>query len=482
MSGWKTMIYQEDEILAFRKCIIQAPAGYGKTHLIARIIQKTTKRNLVLTHTHAGVASIKEKLKAMEVDEGKYHIETIMGYAQKYVLSFKSKNETSQYNIAETDKYYGYIITSSRELFKLQPIKEIISNNYGMLFVDEYQDCTMNQDELISALINILPTYVFGDYMQAIFGFRGMSVDMNKDEFINKFERKIIKLNTPWRWINSNNAQLGEALSDIRGLLEKGTAIDVKKYKSIKYYRVDDSNHIQKALADKIWEFIGRGELLIIHSDSTNKHKRIKIIQQFCGQLKLIEAIDDKDFYEYAKKIDDKQISSKDLIYDISKYLFKKGIIDKWIKRGSLINKRSEREKETNAELRRLYSENASIDRYVFILKALEAINRLPGIICYREELYKSIINALKSAIEESSTVYTAMVEKRNKIRRIGRNIKGCWIGTTLLVKGLEFENVVVLDADKFKDSKNLYVALTRATKELIIVSSSNILTVGNDI
>jgi DNA helicase-2/ATP-dependent DNA helicase PcrA len=37
-------------------------------------------------------------------------------------------------------------------------------------------------------------------------------------------------------------------------------------------------------------------------------------------------------------------------------------------------------------------------------------------------------------------------------------------------VKGLEFDNAVVLDADGF-DAKNLYVALTRGAKTLTVVS-----------
>jgi hypothetical protein len=43
-------------------------------------------------------------------------------------------------------------------------------------------------------------------------------------------------------------------------------------------------------------------------------------------------------------------------------------------------------------------------------------------------------------------------------------------VGTTLLVKGLEFDHAVVLDADAL-DAKNLYVALTRGARSLTVVS-----------
>lgn len=45
-------------------------------------------------------------------------------------------------------------------------------------------------------------------------------------------------------------------------------------------------------------------------------------------------------------------------------------------------------------------------------------------------------------------------------------------IGTILLVKGLEFDHAIVLEADSLS-KKELYVALTRGAKSLTIVSSS---------
>ena len=68
------------------------------------------------------------------------------------------------------------------------------------------------------------------------------------------------------------------------------------------------------------------------------------------------------------------------------------------------------------------------------------------------------------------------MKEIRNVKRRVGRKVKGKSIGTTLLTKRLEFDTFVVLDVQKFTDSKNLYVALTRASKRLIVFANNNIL------
>lgn len=63
------------------------------------------------------------------------------------------------------------------------------------------------------------------------------------------------------------------------------------------------------------------------------------------------------------------------------------------------------------------------------------------------------------------------MKKNRDVLRRVGRNIKGRCIGTTLLTKGLEFDVVIVLNAHLFTNPKHLYVALTRASKKLIVIS-----------
>lgn len=63
------------------------------------------------------------------------------------------------------------------------------------------------------------------------------------------------------------------------------------------------------------------------------------------------------------------------------------------------------------------------------------------------------------------------MKDIRDSKRHIGKKVSGKCIGTTLLTKGLEFDTVVILNAQRFECVKNFYVALTRASKRLIIFS-----------
>ena len=90
--------------------------------------------------------------------------------------------------------------------------------------------------------------------------------------------------------------------------------------------------------------------------------------------------------------------------------------------------------------------------------------------------MLNGILASMKTAITEETTVYEAMTQQKNILRRTGRKVHGKCIGTTHLTKGLEFDTVVVLDAHKFEDLKHFYVAITRACKKLVIFSETETL------
>ena len=77
--------------------------------------------------------------------------------------------------------------------------------------------------------------------------------------------------------------------------------------------------------------------------------------------------------------------------------------------------------------------------------------------------------------MHSNDTILERMAQNRNKVRMVGRIVDGKCIGTTLLTKGLEFEDVIVIDAHKIEDKENFYVAMTRASKRLIVMSDNSI-------
>ena len=93
-----------------------------------------------------------------------------------------------------------------------------------------------------------------------------------------------------------------------------------------------------------------------------------------------------------------------------------------------------------------------------------------------RTDVYYTIIQVLRDAISRKISLSESLKINRDKTRKLGRRLKGKYIGTTLLTKGLECDTVLILDADKFDSPKHLYVALSRACSRLIVASTNTVL------
>ena len=107
------MNYQE--FVDGEKTLIISPAGYGKTYSIAECLRYTNGRQLILTHTHAGIASIKAKLNSAGVLGAKFRVETISSFTQKYVHAFSMGNEIPD----QDDKnYHDILLDKSINIFK----------------------------------------------------------------------------------------------------------------------------------------------------------------------------------------------------------------------------------------------------------------------------------------------------------------------------------------------------------------------------
>lgn len=472
-----------------KKTMLLAPAGYGKTHTIVECLKYTTGKQLILTHTHAGVAAIKEKIKAAGIENRKYHIETICSFAQKYVHAFYTESDIPE---QENKNYFPFIIEKASALFNIAQVKKVIEVTYSGLFVDEYQDCLKTQHQMIMVLSNLLPTHILGDHMQGIFNFNGEIVNFDSD--IKDFE--ISRLDTPHRWYKNGRHPLGDSLKTMRASLEDKQSINLSDYENIKclyFYvvapgdiTVRDSRY-KRLLNGVINNPNNRSELnsLLILVPNTyeksniNKRKRLRAQINYNKSLTLIEAIDDKDLYKVAKNIDKVINSPKSYMQlkkNILRHIFNAKDINNWFSDNGLKNKTTPQEKMKSYKLKSHldnFIANPSPFAMLTIIKNLiEKFKFKYG----REELLKGIMKALYTATHENTTVYEGMKRHRNVVRRIGRKVTGKCLGTTLLCKGLEFDTVVILDAHEFDCPKHLYVALTRCCKKLIIFTENLIL------
>ncbi len=461
-----------------RKALAIAPAGHGKTHAITDCMTQILGRQLILTHTHAGVASLRDKLKKQNISSKAYNLETITSYAQAIVQNFYTGKDIPPPESGKT--YYAFLIEKATSLLNKKPIKDVIAATYKGLFVDEYQDCTISQHTFIMKLSDILSTRIFGDPLQGIFGFSEALVDLNDKEQMGDFLEDRITLSTPYRW-RGVNENLGETLKSIRVELESTDSVDLSKYRlgmELIIAPEADLYNGQRDYHKKIISLLNDESILIIDPDSTSVTPRIKKISSFQNRIRLIESIDDKSFYDIAKKIDlisTEDSPSKKIRDLIAELLSPDSIINQWFDSNGLKSFKKEEKRQAIQKVKESlddFSQSRDISKIPLILKGVE---KLPNIKSYRKELFKVICSAIYFAKENNVTVYEAVVVIRNKTRRAGRKVIGRCIGTTLLTKGLEFDTVVVLNAQKF-DKKNFYVALTRARKKLVVFANQNVL------
>ncbi|MET0637834.1 MAG: UvrD-helicase domain-containing protein [Chitinophagaceae bacterium] len=485
------------------KTKLVSPAGYGKTFTIVECLKHTEGKQLILTHTHAGIGSIKEKIRNADIESTKYTIETISSFAQQFVHAYCRKSDIPPQDKAR--EYHTFITERVARVLSSSLAQQAIAASYKGLFVDEYQDCSKGQHIIIQLLSKVLPTHILGDPLQGIFDFNGDKVDMDTD--LPDFTQ-FPDLDTPHRWYkDGNNKALGDVLKDYRELLLQKKPIILTGDNSIGLHIISindgdlyDSTSTYRKKLDSIinnkTNLEGMDSLLILvpeYDDVVDGKKvskgsivqRAKLRDQidYAKKLSLLEAIDDKLFYSLAKDADEllKSIGRarkkyKKIKESILDKLFQASKLSQWFNGEGLISKKSPADKETSEKIR------MPLDIFIKTPSALHLFNVVDKLRKYlklkykREEVGRSFANSLQQSHLNNISIYDAIKDNRNLIRRTGRKVNGRCIGTTLLTKGLEFDTVVLMDAHRFDSPNHLYVALTRCCKRLIIFTATSTL------
>lgn len=190
---------------------ITAPAGCGKTHLIAETLKTTwPKPVLVLTHTNAGVASLRSKLDRLNVASSKYRLSTIDGWAIRLASSFPMRSGITADTLSLTNpgRHYPLIREAAYKLLKEKHINDILKASYSHLIVDEYQDCSVYQHAIVYYASQSLKTCVLGDPLKAIFNFGSDGLADWETHVCQHFPIQA-ELDIPWRWVNAGCESFG---------------------------------------------------------------------------------------------------------------------------------------------------------------------------------------------------------------------------------------------------------------------------------
>ena len=467
----------EIDLLAATRGTVTAPAGCGKTHLIAEALTRHAgaKPILVLTHTNAGVAALRGRLDRAGVPAKAYRLSTIDGWAMRLISTFpaRSAHNPEILNLPNPAFDYPNIRVAAVRLLKAGHVSDIIAASYARLIVDEYQDCSIRQHVMVAYAAQTLPTCVLGDPMQAIFGF-GQDNLAKWNEEVCAYFPLLGELSTPWRWINAGAEPLGRWLLEVRGKLLRGESIDLRLAPAaVSWVELDGTeDHQRRLAAARVRPPDGKGCVLII-GDSTSPESQRQFASQTPGAV-TVEAVDLRDLVSFAKNFN---LAASDALGRLAQFgqsiMTNVGAADlvqrvQSLARGTARNPPSDVERAALAFIR-APSHRAAVE-------VLVEIGKQGGVRPHRPAVLRACINALQLCHgSDDVSFHDAAIRMREQNRLIGRPLPNRAVGSTLLLKGLEAEAVVVLNADQM-DARNLYVAMTRGSRALIICSSVPIL------
>jgi DNA helicase-2/ATP-dependent DNA helicase PcrA len=451
---------------------IIAPAGHGKTEMITDIVEASSGRQLLLTHTNAGVDALSKRLEKKKIPRTKYTISTIAAFCIRWCLAYKNTAGIPNFQgIEQVD--FNILYDATSQIFINKWAGKVLQTSYSNIIIDEYQDCTLDQHSLVLILNFFLPVYILGDPLQGIFDWENKSiVDWDKLEF------EIIEVTTePWRW-KTTNPRLGEYLKTRRKELLPSLK---RENVTIQIEPVDDFVRV-------ITPDCFNGNNYKINKD----YKSILYITKWPGgqlqvcrmhpwQFQYDENQELQDLFTYAKKID----SEAGFVRALGAIQF-------------LATCATQVKKELKSYIDRLKKNSCDFSRikkYEGIKEPLQLLcqkfdfQAIRDILCwtkcysrsciYRRELYREMLRSINFAEKHNSTIYEGaqFIRLHPGLRKNYDEFR--WLSSrTVLSKGLEFD-CVLIDMTNPPRARDFYVAITRAKYEIIFITSTKEITLS---
>lgn len=457
-----------------------AAAGCGKTEQIVNATVKSEGRRLLLTHTHAGVDALRRRMRDKGVSTSQYAIDTIAGWCLRYAAAYPGRSGLTV-TTPKGDQDWTAVYAGAIALLESGAVSQVLKASYCGVFVDEYQDCGGAQHQVVAALSKVLPVCVFGDPLQAIFDFGQTPVDWHSEVFA-QFPQ-LSTLTKPWRWHRHGNAEMANWLETVRPTLEAGRPLDLASRPACvtwEWLPGQDGPRQSKIISTCLKAMKSEGNLAVI-ADPANLNGRALIAKKLGRQgFSNIEPIECKTVYAAAKKL--AATSGPQRLIALLTFLEQ---CMSGVARGEFLKAVASRKvggRLGRAKFGDLVELGLALDQGAddgACLALIEGFAAQPSTFVFRREMLFSMRSALKMTIAgDAVDLSDALWQVQTKIRHAGRHVPFYSVGSTLLVKGLEFANVVVIHSANM-NNKDWYVALTRATHRLTILSPNTVLSSG---
>ena len=455
---------------------VELAAGSGKTWTLAdtvRSIAGDGGRALVLTHTVAGVHAMSSKLREFDIDPDTYHVATLTSLAIELVSAYSSHAGFDVPEVVDLSRSKEYS-DGAISVLQRQHIRDVFVLSYTHLLVDEYQDCSTGQHALVCALKTAIPqTVIFGDRLQGIFGFADPIVDWDADVLPGFPDFPINHI--PRRW-QGHNEDLGAWLLTVRSQLVAGNVLDLRSGlpSGVTFLPKTTAGF---ELVNVARQRRGDGETVVVIA-APHLHAARAVASRLAGygyvameemggsfMAKLLGDLSTLEPSDYATWL---ASTAKACFTGYGK--LDNGVLGRLAKGKSV------------ATLKRpgLEKTLAAIDRVQLspglgaLAASMDAIRLAREAQLHSREAWRDMTKVIEAcAIDPERDMSVELVRVRERVRHGGRQDQLRVVSRTVLIKGLEYDHVIIANTADINDACNLYVALSRARKSVTIIGPS---------
>jgi len=461
---------------------VTLPAGAGKTHLLAATVCHLVADGgqvLVLTHTNAGVHAIQKRLREFGVTSGA-RVSTLTSFAFLLARAYPQIGVLKVPSVPIWSDSADYIAAANR-VASAAIGQRVLRASFTHVLVDEYQDCSEDQHELVCTIASAIPaTGIFGDPMQAIFGFNDVPLVV-WETAIDRFPRHETPVKA-WRWVGYNE-ELGRWLLAIREFMTVGQPFTFNQLERLGLtYR--NSTGWYQAVPDVVlktkWP---EADSVLVLAAWKNDARTIgadlrgayTVMEEIAGDfmrkwLTDLTVLDAQGYATWLYELTKKCTYGHQELNAAVKNNLSKGKTAGHLPRPGL-----------EGALAALDSvvENPC---FATLAAAMNSIPKSKSLRLHSHEAWYDIQAALRGAHaagNDPAVLVGELARARDRIRHQGRRDRNRVVSRTLLVKGLEYDHVVIANIDRITDVNNLYVALTRARKSITIIGDSHTITLN---
>ena len=308
--------------------------------------------------------------------------------------------------------------------------------------------------------------------MQAIFDFGDQLADW--DEHVCKHFPVVGELTTPWRWKIAGTERFGLWLLEVRRHLIAGKPIDLRTAPpEVTWVHLDGTDDYGRRLRAANVQSPDRTGSVLIIEESTSPQRQRDIASKTPGAI-TVESVDLRDLVDFARLFDLDACDCLDRIVNFAASVMTNVGPSDLIRRVQSIRRGAARTEPSEVEEAALAFETSRSTQAVVYL--LVEIGKQGGVRTHRPAVLRACIKALQTCDRtEGNTFHDAAIRAREQNRLVGRPLPRRAVGSTLLLKGLEADVSVILNAADL-NARNLYVAMTRGSKKLVVCSPSPIL------